>query len=72
MSYQVAKQIQESLDEMIHDSAVDSGFWTDGESLSVGEHGEIDVTDMLHDFANELLSKYTMMVAITYFNKTPQ
>ena len=72
MSYDLAKQISESLDDMIHDSATECGFWTDGESLCVGEHGEIDVTDQLHDFANELLSKFTMMIAITHFNKNPQ
>jgi len=68
MSYYLAKQINEAFPEIIHDSAVNSGFWTDGESLSLGEHGEIDVTDKLHDFADELMSKIMLMIAINHFN----
>jgi hypothetical protein len=69
MSYQIAKQIQESLDEMIYDAATKCGFWTDGENYSLEEHQKIDLTHKLYEFSDELLSSFMMMVAINHFDK---
>ena len=66
MSYDIAKQIEDSLDEMIFDAAFASGFGVNGENFYLSEH--TDLKDLLYGFADELLSKYTMMIAIHRFD----
>lgn len=73
MSYQLAKQIQESMDEIVYDAATKCGFWTDGENFSLEEHQKIDLTHKLYEFTDEILSSFMMMIAIEHFNtKNPQ
>lgn len=73
MTYQFAKQIHESLDEIIYDAATKCGFWTDGENFSLEEHQKIDLTHKLYEFTDEILSSFLMLIAIEYFNtKNPQ
>jgi hypothetical protein len=68
MSYDIAKQIADSIDDMVLDAAQKAGFWSDGVNCSITPDQYEDLTQMLYEFADEILSKYTMMIAIHRFD----
>ena len=55
-------QIKEQLYEIMEEAACDAGFFVDGETgIYAGEHGEIDITDELVKFTNNLIKNIIFM-----------
>jgi hypothetical protein len=70
MTHDLARQIRDSIDDLILNAATKAGFWTDGENYHLDPHAEIDLTHKLYDFSDELISDLLMMIAIDYFKSS--